>query len=76
MHRRKHRKVHNFLVPINKKLENGKAITYKINFIGSFRFMSCSWSNLVDNLVEGLHNHKCIDCRSCLEHISTRDEFL
>ena len=29
-------------VPIKNELENGKIITYKIKFIDSFRFMSCS----------------------------------
>ena len=32
--------------------------------------MSSSLSNLVDNLSEGLHNDKCIDCKSCLDYMS------
>ena len=32
------------------KKENGKIITYKLKFIDSYRFMSTSLSNLVDNL--------------------------
>ena len=32
-----------FSVPIQKELDNGKSITYKIKFIDSFRFMSCSF---------------------------------
>ena len=28
--------------------------------------MSTSLSNLVDNLKEGLHDNKCLDCESCL----------
>ena len=39
-----------FSVPIEKELYNDKKITYKINFIDSFRSMSSSLSNLVDNL--------------------------
>ena len=39
-----------FSVPIRKELDNGKTITYKLKFIDSFRFMSNSLSNLVDNL--------------------------
>ena len=38
-----------FPVPIKKDLDNGKAITCKIKFIDSFRFMSSSLSSLVDN---------------------------
>ena len=41
-----------FSVPINKELDNGKIITYKLKFIDSFRFMSTSISNLVNNLSE------------------------
>ena len=41
-----------FSVPISKKLDNGKTITYKLKFIDSFRFMSTSLSSLVDNLSE------------------------
>ena len=40
---------------VNKERGNCKTITYKINFIDSFRFFSSSLVNLVDNLSEGLH---------------------
>ena len=36
--------------------------------------MSSSLSNLVDNLSEGLHNDRCIDCKSCLDYMTTKDE--
>ena len=49
---------------IKKEIENGKTITYKINFIDSFRYMSSLLSSLVDNLSEGLHNDKCTYCKS------------
>ena len=41
-----------FLVPIKKKLDNNKIITYRIKFVDSVRFMSTSLSGLVDNLSE------------------------
>ena len=38
--------------------------------------MSISLSNLVDNLSEGLHNDRCIDCKSCQDYVTTKDEQL
>ena len=59
-----------FSVPIKKKIENKDLeITYKIKFIDSYRFMSSSLSKLVDNLSEGIHNNKCLDCNSCLDYV-------
>ena len=49
-------------------------ISYKIKFIDSFRFMSSSLSNLVDNLFEGPHSDKCTYCKSCLEYMMFRDD--
>ena len=66
-----------FSVPIKKKIENENIeITYKIKFIDSYRFMSMSLSKLIDNLSEGLHNNKCLDCKSCLDYIKTKNEKL
>ena len=47
-----------FSVPIKKELDNGKSITYKVMFIDSFRFVSCSLSTLVVNLSD-------INCGKC-----------
>ena len=73
-----------FSVPIKKgttkKDKNGNdkitKISYKIKFIGSYRFMSTSLSNLVNNLSKGLHNDICIDCKSCLDSMTIKDEQL
>ena len=51
-------------------------ITYKIKFIDSYRFMAMSLSKLVDNLSEGIHDKKSIDCESCLDYIKTKDKKL
>ena len=57
---------------ITKKDKDGNdritKISYKIKFIDSFRVMSSSLSNLVDNLFEGLHNDRYTDCQSCLDY--------
>ena len=38
--------------------------------------MSTSLSKLLDNLSEGLHNNRCVDCKSCLDYMETKDEKL
>ena len=66
-----------FSVPLKKKIENKNIeITYKIKFIDSYRFMSSWLSKLVDNLSEGIHNNKCVDCNSCLDYIKIKNEKL
>ena len=37
-------------MPLKKENDNGKKITYKLKFIDSYRYMSTSLSNLVENL--------------------------
>ena len=73
-----------FSVPIKKettkKDKNGNdqtaKISYKIKFVDSCRFMSTSLSNLVSNLSEGLPNDRCVDCKSCLDYMTAKDEQL
>ena len=70
-------KIITFSVPLKKKNENKDLeITYKIKFIDSYRFMSSSFSKLVDNLSEGIHNNKCANCESCLHYVKTKNEKL
>ena len=54
-----------FSVPIKKECDNGKTIAYKLRFIDSFRFMSTSLSELVDNM---FGNFNSIECKSCTEN--------
>ena len=50
--------------PVPLKKENGKTrITYKLMFIDSYRFMSTSLSNLVDDL-SGIYDK---ECKKCME---------
>ena len=68
-----------FPVRLKKEIKNKNTIveiTYKIKFIDSFRFMSTSLSKLVDNLSEGLHNNRCVGCKSCLDYMKTKNEKL
>ena len=66
-----------FSVPIKKMIENkGIEVTYKKKFIDSYRFMSMPLSKFIDNLSEGLHNNKCLDCESCRDYIKTKNEKL
>ena len=66
-----------FSMPLKNKIENKNIeITYKIKFIDSYRFMSSSLSKLVDNLSEGIHNNKCVNCNSCLDYIKIKNEKL
>ena len=67
-----------FSVPIKERIENKDLeIAYKIKFIDSYRFMSSSLSKCVDNLSEGIHNNKCLDCNSCLDYVRiTKNEKL
>ena len=45
-------------MPLKKETDNGKKIPYKLKFIDSYRFMSTSLSNPVDNLSR-VYNKEC-----------------
>ena len=47
-----------FSVPLKKENDNGEKITYNLKFIDSYRFISTSLSNLVDNL-SGVYDKEC-----------------
>ena len=55
-------------MPLKKENDNGKKITYKLKFIDSYRFMSTSLSNLVDNL-SGVYDK---ECKKCMERKKIR----
>ena len=66
-----------FSVPLKKNIENKNIeINYRIKFIDSYRFISSSLSKLVDNLSEGIHNNKCVDCNYCLDYVKIKNEKL
>ena len=54
-----------FSVPIKKECDNGTKIAHTPRFIDSFRFMSTSLSELVDNMSG---NFISIECKSCIEN--------
>ena len=60
------------------QLKNNLIIVKQLHtkFIDCFRFMSTSPSSLVDNLSDGFHCYKCIDCKSSLDHMITQDDQL
>ena len=60
-----------FSVPIKKECDNNKTIAYKLKFFDSFRFMSDSLSNLVNNTSEIINS---IKCKSCIEKIKINSE--
>ena len=48
---------------VSLKKENDEKITYKLNFLDSYRFMSTLLSNLVDDL-SGVYDK---ECKKCME---------
>ena len=67
-----------FSVPIKeeitKKDKDGNDKIGNISYKIKLRFTSSSLSSLVDNLSAGLHNDRCIDCKSCLDYMTNKDE--
>ena len=59
-----------FSVPIKKKCDDSKTITYKLRIIDSFRFMATLLSKLVDNMSG---NFNSIECKSCMEIIDAKN---
>ena len=59
-----------FSIPNKKEHDNDKTITYKLKFIGTFRFMPSKLLDLVDNLSE--INNK--DCKTCMERKNIKSE--
>ena len=57
-----------FSVPLKKENDNGKIITCKLKYIDSYRFMSTSLSNLVDNLSVIFDK----ECKKCMERKKIR----
>ena len=60
-------------MPIKRELDNGKTVTHKLKFIDSFRFMSASLSEHVDN-TSGIF--KSIECKPCIEKININSEII
>ena len=64
----------NFSVTLKKENDNGKKITYKLKFIDSYRFISTSLSNLVNNLARVYDK----EWKKCMERkkITLNSEFI
>ena len=60
-----------FCVPIKKELNSSKTVIYKLKFTDSFRFMSTSFSELLDK-TSG--TFKSEECRSCIERMKISSE--
>ena len=61
-----------FSAPVKNKCDDGKTITRKLRFIGSFRFMSVSLSDLADNMSRICNS---IECKSCAERLEINSKY-
>ena len=57
-------------MPLKKENDNDKKITYKLKFNDSYRFISTSSLNLVDNL-SGIYDKECM-IKRCMERKKIR----
>ena len=58
---------------LEEECDENKTIIYKIKFVHSFRFMSTSLSNLVNNLSNRItENGKCDNCDSYLDYMKIK----
>ena len=73
---RKHDKVYSIFNTNKNELANSQAVTNKMKFIDSMKFIKSSLSSLADNLAESFQNSKCKDYKSCLEYIKAKDKSL
>ena len=70
-----------FSIPIEKGVtkidkdvnESVVIIYYKVKILQRARFIASSWTNLVDNLIEGICKIKCKDYDCFLEYESVKD---
>ena len=73
-----------FFAPIKRELikidkdgnKSVETISCKIKFIDSMRFMATSLSQLVNNLIEGIHKIKCAGCGWSLEYERVKNDFI
>ena len=72
-----------FSVPIEKEVTKTDkyghgifvTISYKSKFTDSTRFRAFLWSDLADNLIEGIHKINCKDLDCVLEYESVKNNF-
>ena len=56
--------------------ESVVTVSQKLKFIDNARFMASLFSNLVDNLTEGIHRIKCKYCDCFIEYETVKDNLI